>query len=81
MRGAGPLRATGGPGSRKRVGWVGRWEMETLQMSFPWSGERELGIQGGDVYNGRGSVRERPIVGEDGSGTGRNREGGKAGGE
>ena len=43
--------------------------------------DRELGIQGGDVYNGRGSVRERPIVGEDGSGTGRNREGGKAGGE
>lgn len=61
--------------------------METLLMSFPWSGERQRtgAFREGMCTTGGAlclnTVWEHPIVGEDGSGTGHNKEGGEAGGE
>lgn len=60
---------------------MGKWEMQTLQVSFPWFGERQwtgafregMCTMGGALC--LNTVRERPVAGEDGSGTGHHREG------
>lgn len=58
-----------------------RWEMQTLQVSFPWFAERQwTGVfrEGMCTMGGAlclHTVREHPVAGEDGSGTGRHWEG------